>query len=67
MLTHGYRIEPEGEFARGPTTASAESMWPRVNFLAADWVAALNRDTSGPYDVILALSVSNNGRVHGAC
>ncbi|KAH7063906.1 S-adenosyl-L-methionine-dependent methyltransferase [Paraphoma chrysanthemicola] len=57
VLSHGYRIEPETQSARGPTVASAESIWPRVSFLAADWVVSSNREISGPYDVILALSV----------
>jgi len=32
--------------------------WPRVSFAPADWVVAADQDVSGPYDVILALSVS---------
>ena len=47
ILSHGYRIEPE--------TASTDSL---CRFFSADWVVAADQETSGPYDVILALSVS---------
>ncbi|KAF2028191.1 S-adenosyl-L-methionine-dependent methyltransferase [Setomelanomma holmii] len=57
VLTHGYRIEPELGSSRCPSTASAEPMWPCVNFFAADWVVASTPETSGPFDVILALNV----------
>ena len=61
VLSHGYRIEPKSHSSsRGPTTASAESSWPRVSFFCADWPIAVDPDISGPYDVILALSVSIN-------
>ncbi|KAH8704590.1 Bicoid-interacting protein 3-domain-containing protein [Phaeosphaeriaceae sp. PMI808] len=56
VLTHGYRIEPECKSSRG-STASANSSWPRVSFVSADWVTTSVSDLSGPYDVILALSV----------
>ena len=56
MLTHGYRIEPESEASRYPS-ASALPHWPHVSFFSADWVVTTNREISGPYDVILALSV----------
>ncbi|KAF1847590.1 S-adenosyl-L-methionine-dependent methyltransferase [Cucurbitaria berberidis CBS 394.84] len=57
VLTHGYRIEPESEASRSSSSASALSNWPRVKFFSADWVVATNQSISGPYDVILALSV----------
>ncbi|KAJ4294025.1 hypothetical protein N0V90_007714 [Kalmusia sp. IMI 367209] len=31
--------------------------WPRVNFIAADWLVSTDPALAGPYDVILALSV----------
>ncbi|CAO2651447.1 Nn.00g040170.m01.CDS01 [Neocucurbitaria sp. VM-36] len=57
VLTHGYRIEPESEATRSSSSALAVSHWPHVKFFCADWVVSTNRDTSGAYDVILALSV----------
>lgn len=56
VLTHGYRIEPASEASRRHS-ASALSPWPLVSFFSADWVMTTNRETSGPYDIILALSV----------
>lgn len=35
----------------------SSSSWPRVNFIAADWVLSTNPALSGPYHAILALSV----------
>ncbi|ORY05175.1 Bicoid-interacting protein 3-domain-containing protein [Clohesyomyces aquaticus] len=46
-LTHGYRT--------GPSPALSKP--PRVRFIPADWVVSENPDMTGPYDVILALSV----------
>ena len=60
VLKYGY-IEPDCESSRGPKTASADSPWPRVTFSCADW--ATDQDCSGPYDVILALSVSITPRL----
>jgi 7SK snRNA methylphosphate capping enzyme len=57
VLKYGY-IEPDGEPPRGPNTASADSPWPRVSFSSADW--ATDQNFSGPYDVILALSVNHD-------
>jgi 7SK snRNA methylphosphate capping enzyme len=56
VLTHGYRIEPERQFARSSTSAAAPSLCPRVRFFSADWVTTSNQDPAGPYDIILALS-----------
>ncbi|KAF2793912.1 S-adenosyl-L-methionine-dependent methyltransferase [Melanomma pulvis-pyrius CBS 109.77] len=54
VLTHGCRFDPP----RPPVSAPpAHSKWPHVTFIAADWVLSANPATSGPYDVILALSV----------
>jgi 7SK snRNA methylphosphate capping enzyme len=55
VLKYGY-IEPDCESSRGPKAASVDSPWPRVSFSSADWVT--DQKISGPYDVILALSVS---------
>jgi 7SK snRNA methylphosphate capping enzyme len=55
VLKHGY-IEPECDPSRGSMTAPGHSQWPCVSFHPADW--ALDQDFSGPYDVILAFSVS---------
>ncbi len=57
VLTHGYRIEPKTKWSRTTPPASTLPFWPSVNFVAADWVASLNQDISGPFHVILALSV----------
>ncbi|KAH3907915.1 hypothetical protein HBI56_151830 [Parastagonospora nodorum] len=54
VLDHGY-IEPQNDALRGSTFASPHSSWPCVRFHSADW--AIDQDCSGPYDVILALSV----------
>ncbi|KAF2187388.1 hypothetical protein K469DRAFT_705076 [Zopfia rhizophila CBS 207.26] len=52
VLQHGYRFEPDS-----PDSSPALSNWPCVRFVSADWVVSANPATSGPYDVILALSV----------
>lgn len=58
VLSHGYRIEPKSATSHYSTkSASAVSNWPLVDFRAADWVVANERDFAPPYDVILALSV----------
>lgn len=36
----------------------AASHWPRVDFIAADWVVDTPPATAGPFDIILALSVT---------
>ncbi|KAF2678106.1 hypothetical protein K458DRAFT_423289 [Lentithecium fluviatile CBS 122367] len=40
-----------------PAPAPSPSSWPRVNFIAADWVLSNNPAVAGPYDFILALNV----------
>jgi 7SK snRNA methylphosphate capping enzyme len=60
ILKHGFRPRDSVEKASlaacpPPATLAPES--PRVNFVSADWVGSQNPATSGPYDVILALSV----------
>lgn len=57
VLTHGYRVEPKSNVSRVSSPASTTSDWPCVKFVSADWVASADRAISGPYDVILALSV----------
>jgi 7SK snRNA methylphosphate capping enzyme len=57
VLEHGY-IEPDCNPSHGAMPPSANLQWPRVSFFSADW--AVNQDAAGPYDVILALSVSSN-------
>jgi 7SK snRNA methylphosphate capping enzyme len=52
VLTHGWRTKPDSTPSRRPP-----SKWPQVNFISEDWVLSANPATSGPYDVILALSV----------
>ncbi|KAF1917537.1 Bicoid-interacting protein 3-domain-containing protein [Ampelomyces quisqualis] len=54
VLRYGY-IEPEYKTLSGSTPPAAASLWPRVNFFSADWVT--DQEITGPYDVILALSV----------
>ncbi|KAL6705460.1 hypothetical protein ACN47E_006725 [Coniothyrium glycines] len=58
VLSHGYRIEPEQQIS--PTTAASVPTlprWPPVRFHTADWVTSDNQHLTGPYHVILALSV----------
>ncbi|KAI8941925.1 hypothetical protein NX059_000039 [Plenodomus lindquistii] len=57
VLTHGYRIEPASEASSKPTLTSTLANWPSVKFHSADWVTSSGQEVSGPYDVILALSV----------
>ncbi|KAJ8106443.1 hypothetical protein OPT61_g9533 [Boeremia exigua] len=57
VLTHGYRVEPKTKAPRTSSPASTASDWPRIQFVSADWVASADRAISGPFDVILALSV----------
>lgn len=54
VLQHGYRFEPHKRSIRSPESVSS---WPRVNFFSGDWVVSADPATSGPYGVILALSV----------
>lgn len=51
ILTHGYRFEPDGIASPHPSDKT------RVQFISEDWATSENPSTSGPYDVILALSV----------
>lgn len=57
VLSHGYRVEPKSKDLRTLSSVSTASHWPCVQFVSADWVASADRAISGPYDVILALSV----------
>lgn len=57
ILAHGYRVEPKGKVSRNSSPASAASNWPSMQFVSADWVASADRAISGPFDVIMALSV----------
>ncbi|KAF2875236.1 Bicoid-interacting protein 3-domain-containing protein [Massariosphaeria phaeospora] len=57
VLTHGYRVEPASKTSRSSPAAPALPLLPRVNFIAADFVLSADPAISGPYDVILALSV----------
>lgn len=57
ILTHGYRTEPKTKVSRLSSPASTTSDRPSIQFVSADWVASADRAMSGPYDVILALSV----------
>jgi len=52
VLEKGF-IEPRESSRAGSMTA-----WPRVSFCPADWVTTADQDVLGPYDTILALSVS---------
>ncbi|KAF2821488.1 Bin3-domain-containing protein [Ophiobolus disseminans] len=51
VLENGFVETREG------STSGSMTAWPRVSFTPADWVVVADQDTSGPYDVILALSV----------
>ncbi|KAF1961970.1 hypothetical protein CC80DRAFT_463544 [Byssothecium circinans] len=44
-------------YGHNPASAPSPSSWPRVSFIAADWVSSADPALSGPYDVILALNV----------
>lgn len=44
-------------YGRNPAAAPSTSKWPHVRFIAADCVVSTDPAISGPYDVILALSV----------
>lgn len=57
VLTHGYRVEPNSNVSRAASPTLTAPDWPCVNFVSADWVASADRAISGPYDVIMALSV----------
>lgn len=60
ILKHGYRPRVSMEKASltvCPPTVNLVPESPRVSFVSADWVSSQNPATSGPYDVILALSV----------
>ncbi|KAF2270061.1 hypothetical protein CC78DRAFT_190208 [Lojkania enalia] len=58
VLGHGYRLESDDDRDhRCPALAPALCQSPRVNFISADWAVSENAAMSGPYDVILALSV----------
>lgn len=57
VLKHGYRFEPQSKASRSPTTVRAVSNCPRVRFVSGDWVVSADPASSGPYDIILALSV----------
>lgn len=52
VLEKGF-IEPRESSRPGSMTA-----WPRVSFYAADWISTADQDVLGPFDTILALSVS---------
>lgn len=54
VLTHGFRKEPEREVSSGSVTN--DSSWPQVKFCAADWVVTSDDESSGSYDVVLAMS-----------
>ncbi|EMD93126.1 hypothetical protein COCC4DRAFT_44573 [Bipolaris maydis ATCC 48331] len=55
LLTHGYRIEPQGKAAPNPSPWLANM--PSVTFVAADWALPTGHPFQDTYDVILALSV----------
>jgi 7SK snRNA methylphosphate capping enzyme len=58
VLTHGSRFNPRSKTSGGtPASALSLSQWPRVSFVSGDWAVSTNPATSGPYHVILALSV----------
>ena len=45
------------QYGRVPPSAPSPSSWPRVSFVAADWLSSSDPALVGPYDVILALNV----------
>lgn len=58
ILKHGYRFEPQSKATGGHSASTpALAKWPRVRFVSEDWAISANPATSGPYHVILALSV----------
>ncbi|KAF2203521.1 Bin3-domain-containing protein [Delitschia confertaspora ATCC 74209] len=57
---HGYRDRSSLEnssLAPNPQILSVASHSPRVRFISADWLKSSGPDTSGPYYVILAMSI----------
>ncbi|KAL5119273.1 hypothetical protein ACEQ8H_002760 [Pleosporales sp. CAS-2024a] len=56
VLKHGYIHHPFNPEPNFSTTAPPSAPWPRVTFHATDW--AIGHQLSGPYDVIVAFSVS---------
>ncbi|KAF2634617.1 hypothetical protein P280DRAFT_523917 [Massarina eburnea CBS 473.64] len=44
-------------YGRKPVSAPSASSWPRVSFIAEDWLSSANPATEGPYTRILALNV----------
>jgi 7SK snRNA methylphosphate capping enzyme len=57
VLQNGYRSEPKSKASNDSGSAFAPPDWPRVTFVPEDWVVSENPATSGPYDVVLAMSV----------
>ena len=53
VLKHGYRFEPKSK----ATHTDTAPQWPCVSLLSEDWAVSSNPATTGPYHVILALSV----------
>ena len=54
VLQHGHRSQ---DLVSRDTIAQTSSQWPEVKFVCEDWAASNNPATSGPFHVLLALSV----------
>ncbi|OCK82974.1 Bin3-domain-containing protein [Lepidopterella palustris CBS 459.81] len=61
ILDYGHRSQESvggGAIEQNSTSAVDPFCWPHVDFVSEDWVVSKNSATSGPFDVILALSVT---------
>ena len=54
VLQHGHRSQ---DLVSRDTIAQTSSQWPEVEFVCEDWAVSNNPATSGPFHVLLALSV----------
>jgi 7SK snRNA methylphosphate capping enzyme len=60
VLQHGHRSQrlvSRGAIAQTSNSAISPSQWPEVTFVCEDWAVSNNPATSGPFHVLLALSV----------
>ena len=60
VLQHGHRSQhlvSRDAIAQTSNSAISPSQWPEVTFVCEDWAVSNNPATSGPFHVLLALSV----------